>query len=630
MLKRKSNISIFVIVAMMLSLIMPKSVLAVDPIIIGTPEDASLTIYKYSQEPDGSDENIPGIDPAVKGTPLQGVTYKLKQTHSFNAIEDTWSEITDGIVLEGITDTDGKIIFNKNSNPPLALGRYEVQEIDAPEGVIVNDEVFSVDVPMTNLDRTTLNYNVEIYPKNEVVRADGTLVKRGENGELLEGVVFNLFKDTEQEIKYIDQLTTNSKGEIQLQNLPAGKYFLQESKTIGKYSLNTTRINFEVKKEKIEGTYKSVFRWIEGNINDINGNITNYKKPSISKDANGENKLPINREEVYKYNLKITTPGDINNYKALGVSDTLDKRLEFVTSESETPNGWTVTGVEKSAITFKKDGQKLIWEIDPSKLKPNQEIIITFTAKIKADAVLGETEEGIENTADLHFNNGKGSYTDPINPGDPNYDPYEPQDPDKPVDPTNPDNPNPPVPEPQNPINPVNPPIVIPLEGGIKITKVDKQNSSLKLKGAEFKITDINGNIIVAPAGVIKVNGKEFTGNLENLVTGDGTEGTILGEIEITGLTPGIYQLHETKAPTYEDENGVIKPYRLLSKPLEFEVKPTSGNTLSDLIVKNSKSGWNLPTTGGIGTILFTISGLSLMFASVILLRKEKKVYSKK
>ncbi|MFK4998277.1 LPXTG cell wall anchor domain-containing protein [Bacillus sp. N9] len=45
------------------------------------------------------------------------------------------------------------------------------------------------------------------------------------------------------------------------------------------------------------------------------------------------------------------------------------------------------------------------------------------------------------------------------------------------------------------------------------------------------------------------------------------------------------------------------------------------------LTVENSKSGWDLPTTGGIGTILFTFVGLALMGAAIVAyLRRNKMV----
>src|SRR5699024_478896 len=120
-----------------------------------------------------------------------------------------------------------------------------------------------------------------------------------------------------------------------------------------------------------------------------------------------------------------------------------------------------------------------------------------------------------------------------------------------------------------------------------------------------------------ASGTVITVGGEVHDGLLENLVTNAD------GEILIEGLTPGTYYLHETKAPTYTDEEGNEQSYRLLTKPIEIEVVNSSEN--KEVTVENSKSGWELPTTGGIGTILFTVIGLALMTTAYLLYVRRRR-----
>lgn len=227
-------------------------------------------------------------------------------------------------------------------------------------------------------------------------------------------------------------------------------------------------------------------------------------------------------------------------------------------------------------------------------IKPGQDVKITFAAKIKKDAVLEPNETGIPNTAELDFNNNHGSFTKPVRPEDPNEPPYDP--------------PKPPV------------VTVDPKDGGLKVIKVDKKDHKIKLENAEFKLTtDAEGkNVVDAKGTVIKVNGASVEGKLEGLLTGEN------GEINITGLTPGTYYLHETKAPTFTNDKGEVKPYRLLTKPLEVVVQ----NKVNDkeVVVENSQSGWDLPKTGGLGTILFTVSGTLFMLVGFVLLaRKDRK-----
>src|SRR5690625_695543 len=107
----------------------------------------SLTIHKYEQEKgdeqkDGTGK--PGESPV--GKPLAGVTFTITQTHSYDPFTDKWSEIS-GTPANYKTDANGKIELKT-----IELGRYKVQETDGPDHVVLNDEPYYVDIPMTSKD----------------------------------------------------------------------------------------------------------------------------------------------------------------------------------------------------------------------------------------------------------------------------------------------------------------------------------------------------------------------------------------------------------------------------------------------------------------------------------------------
>lgn len=566
----KKTLNLFLAFTLLLSLVLPSISFAE----IAHQETGSLTIHKFEREPGATPEGETQTGPSA-GVPadakgLAGVTYEIIQTHSFDGKD--WTEVTNGETREVTTGENGIVTVDN-----LPVGRYTVQEISGPDNVILNTEMFSVDIPMTYNDGKDLAYDVNIYPKNETIRGAVELTKVNEAGDALEGVKFQLYKaDGTQEG---GELTTDSSGKISVEGLEAGDYYFKEVSTVGNYAKNETEIHFTVKKDQDGTDGKVVVEWTEidgfakvdaSNPNNIN--VTNYKQPDVEKDVEGDTNK-FDRDAEFKYNITVTTPGDIDKYKKLEITDTLDDKLTFVTDGS-LADGWNVTGTDKDNIEFSVNGQTLTWSVkDFSKLTAGTDIVITFTAKIKPDAELGD----IENKANLEFDNDRGEDS-----------------------------------EKEDTV------IVTPKDGGMKVVKVDKANNEMKLEGAQFKLTtDRAGNDIVNAAGTtIKVNGSAVNGKLENLTTNGS------GEILITGLTPGTYYLHETKAPTYQD-GGVEKSYRLLTKPVEVEVVDSTEN--KEVTVENSKSGWELPTTGGIGTILFTLIGLALMaFALVAYLRRRK------
>lgn len=102
------------------------------------------------------------------------------------------------------------------------------------------------------------------------------------------------------------------------------------------------------------------------------------------------------------------------------------------------------------------------------------------------------------------------------------------------------------------------------------------------------------------------------------------------GQFEITGLEAGNYALEETKAPV---------GFALRTEEIAFEVAKnsyttngniayTSANGISAvgidaLQIKNKKV--TIPQTGGIGTIIFTIVGLTIMGAALLAMKRRKE-----
>ena len=156
---------------------------------------------------------------------------------------------------------------------------------------------------------------------------------------------------------------------------------------------------------------------------------------------------------------------------------------------------------------------------------------------------------------------------------------------------------------------------------GVNISKVDAKEENKFLPGAQFTISTNNDGtnfikFVNTGDGVYRKAVKnDEKGATETLTVGANPDR--IGKLSLEGLDVGIYYLTETKAP-----GG----YNKLGAPVEIKVTDENPDGLvddgteggngadgyTDVIVKNSQ-GFQLPTTGGIGTVIFTACGVLLM-----------------
>lgn len=552
----------------------------------------SLTIVKYEKPPVGNQSdfsggkqttpNVPDMEgmPEQEGEPkvVEGVTFSIKQVESFDEASGEWTDVTNGHTAEGTTNAQGVISFDN-----LPLGRYEVQETDAPAHIIANKDTFYVDLPMTYNNGNDYDYNVTIYPKNETVLGNIGLTKNYHNVETgenlpLQGVTFGLYnKDNDEEVA---ELTTGEDGRIEFDGLPQGSYYLREKSTVEGINLDDQEIYFIVEKtgdgdnqstrvvwEYIEEfTSEADAEELEGMTDRFNIDALNYEKPVLEKFVKrigGEalkEEEKTEREEWFEFHLH-SSAKDLHLYDEFTIYDELDDKFEF-DANGDSGEDWVVeTGdgvLLNDNIDFNYDEatNRVSWTLRGDQVKDFANI--TFYARIKRDVV--ETSP-IPNQFHMDYDNGRGE----IVKG-----------------------------QPSNRVT------VTPLDGGVQIIKLDTTTEE-RLENAVFKLTtDKEGTEVVdASASSIRVNGEEVD-SLENLTTNGE------GEIEITGLTPDTYYLHETKAPTFiRDEEEVS--YRRLTRPITVEIEDTFH---VDLPVKNSKSLFSLPATGGIGmAMVLGVSG---------------------
>lgn len=515
---KRFSIYPFLVALLIFSLVIPANV--ADATKQEERTTGTLTIHKLALEPSVAPSEGRGdgnkLNPPPDGEAVKGVTYKLKQTHTFDGHH--WTEI-DGKEFTMTTEEDGKV------TKTLDLGRYEVTEISGPDYVNVNTETFKVDIPMTSEDGSKLNYDVHVYPKNELIRGNAKLITyANETEKTLDGVKIKVFhkngvpvvhEETGEEI-----ILTTKNGKVKIDNLRYGEYYFQEVESIDGYLLNGEKIPFSINKS--------------GEL--VVKKLQNYSPPDVEKEVDKE---AVNRGETVEFTITVNLPLDITRYNKFDVIDQLHENLIYVGGSANEPTGFT--------FSYDDTTKTLTWSGDPDSLSPGK-VTFNFKAKVATDA---KANEPIENEAVIDYDNGYVTRTDK------------------------------------------SPPTTVTPTAGSLTVKIDSKSKE-GLKGAEFEVRDAAGNVVATGTsgedGVV-----DFNGATDELDYGD-------------------YTIHETKAP---------EGYRAITKPIEVTIN--SDNHQAEVKVKNYKSDWELPRTGGIGTLLYSLVGITLMGTAGYMYARRKK-----
>lgn len=572
--------------------------------------------------------------------------YEASANNTFT-VKDGNGDIVTGSV-EQKTGTDGKVTFSIDSND---LGLYLVVETDAPDKVKTKQIPFLVSVPMKNPEnQVSWLYNINVYPKNATQYGGVTVKKVGITGSdaevTLSDVTFKLYKDVKDvwtEVTTRDDnatklnLTTTGDGTITISGLSKGKYKLieQESKGNKGYIISEKPITFTISKDG---------ELVETNMTkDAANNIVvkNYR-PDLDKkvynDAVTENngyvegsdysvgdmvpyqitvKVPQNITELATFTVTDTPAGleDQKNTIAIAVKDETDKPLtkdiEYKVEDTTPAGGFSIT-------------------FDTSKMQgyAGKTLVITYKAKLLDSAV--KTTDGNKNSAKL-------TYTNKIKEnGTPD----------------------------DNSKNTITDETVV-YTFAIRIKKTDGGNKFLK--GAKFDLykettTDTEGKISADQKKAAGLDpNKEWVKVEENLESGN--NGLVTTN---KGLANGTYYLVETQAP--QDYNLLAKPVEVKldiaykytwaesndagsnlikhaasAKEEKFDkaedekdnnakvIGTQKGETadskttgVSEITVINRK-GFDLPVTGGFGTLLFSAIGALLVVGGVGVLMSTKK-----
>lgn len=141
-----------------------------------------------------------------------------------------------------VTDANGEIRIEN-----LPVGDYYLQETKAKENYYLDDALREV-----SISREQLNQVLEIT--NERMKGSIKIIKTDGKKEMpLEGVEFELL-DSEENIT--GSYETDKNGEILIENLEVGTYYIRETKTLKGYKLTDELIQVELTPEELDKVVK--------------------------------------------------------------------------------------------------------------------------------------------------------------------------------------------------------------------------------------------------------------------------------------------------------------------------------------------------------------------------------------
>lgn len=142
---------------------------------------------------------------------------------------------------------------------------------------------------------------------------------------------------------------------------------------------------------------------------------------------------------------------------------------------------------------------------------------------------------------------------------------------------------------------------------GMRVNKVDASNNTKFLSGARFKLStdEAGNNTIKFVRNTDGVYYQDETSSTYEVEVGSGADNT--GVLELRGLKDGTYYLTETKSP--DGYNRKTNAVEVVIEDGEMKVVTIENN-----------NNFQLPLTGGMGTVVFTASGILLIGLGIILL----------
>lgn len=212
---------------------------------------------------------------------------------------------------ENVTVKNGKIIVED-----LLVGTYQLKESNAPDGYLLNTDTFTITVEK---DKTTVQTVMDQEPtgKIELQKEIDTSRTNGLLGDAnAKDVTFKLYAKEKimnkaGTVKFYDKdevvsiSKTDESGKIIWDNLPLGKYYIQESKSNNSLVINDEKINVSI---------------------DYEGQTVS----KVSRDAKGTNRVNKQKIQVFKSGEKDGISGLVKGLQGAEFTFRLKSEVDHV------------------------------------------------------------------------------------------------------------------------------------------------------------------------------------------------------------------------------------------------------------------------------------------------------------
>ena len=284
----------------------------------------------------------------------------------------------------------------------LPIGTITIQETKAPEGYLINDEVFIRQITSSGTAERVETYNAPIIPE-QVVRGSVELYKSdNESGNALAGAVYGIYFHDGTEV---GRLTTDETGYAKSDLLPYGQYYLQEITAPNGYVLDNTQYPFTISTDgqviTINATDKNQMGQIQGTKTGEVLTGSDFRLTELGRmyapiyEVQG---LPNAEYEIYA-KTDITTPEGTVKYTAGQLVETVttDANGQFtsqqlylgtyVVKEKTAPEGY-VQDTTEYEVTLSYGGQNQSVVLSPVTLSDErQKVAVSIKKEMEENSV---------------------------------------------------------------------------------------------------------------------------------------------------------------------------------------------------------------------------------------------------